>query len=280
MGTEMPDIVTTYMKEISRIPLLTMEEERELTMKIAQGDERAINKLAESNLRLVASIAKKYINKSKIPFMDLIQEGNIGLMKAIEKFDPSLGYKFSTYATWWIRQSVSKMVAEESRGIRVPMHIIEQLSQMGAAKRDLYQKLMRDPTDSEIASYMKLPLEKIKELQVIVKDPISIDTTIGEDDDATIGDLIAAEEDVNDSPIEIVYREEISKKIKEILFTLDDREAEVISLRFGLNGAKAKTLEEIGQQYGLTKERVRQIENKALRKLRNPIRSEQLRGLI
>lgn len=260
-----------YMHQISRIPLLTFEEEQDLGKRIASGDEDAKTILAESNLRLVVSIAKKYLTRTNIPFLDLIQEGNLGLMRAIDKFDYTKGYKFSTYATWWIRQAISKMVVEQSRMIRIPMHMIEALSKMSTISRELYQELQREPSAAEIAKRMGTTEEKIKELQNIVKEPTSIDTRINDDDETTVGDLIADE--TNSSPIEEIYHEEVSKTIFNILSTLDEREKEVIIMRFGLKDNKPKTLEEIGKHFDLTRERIRQIEEKALRKLRNPIRS-------
>ena len=260
-----------YMRQISRIPLLTFEEEQDLGKRIAAGDEDAKTALAESNLRLVVSIAKKYLTRTTIPFLDLIQEGNLGLMRAIDKFDYTKGYKFSTYATWWIRQAISKMVVEQSRMIRVPMHMIEALSKMSTVSRELYQELRREPTAAEIAKRMSTTEDKVKELQNIVKEPTSMDTHINDDDETTVGDLIA--DDTDDSPIEEIYHEEVNKTILDVLSTLEEREKEVIIMRFGLEDNKPKTLEEIGKHFNLTRERIRQIEDKALRKLRNPVRS-------
>ena len=260
-----------YMRQISRIPLLTFEEEQDLGKRIAAGDEDAKTALAESNLRLVVSIAKKYLTRTTIPFLDLIQEGNLGLMRAIDKFDYTKGYKFSTYATWWIRQAISKMVVEQSRMIRVPMHMIEALSKMSTVSRELYQELQREPTVAEIAKRMGTTEDKVKELQNIVKEPTSMDTRINDDDETTVGDLIA--DDTDNSPIEEIYHEEVNKTILDVLSTLEEREKEVIIMRFGLGDNKPKTLEEIGKHFNLTRERIRQIEEKALRKLRNPIRS-------
>lgn len=260
-----------YMRQISRIPLLTFEEEQDLGKRIAAGDEDAKTALAESNLRLVVSIAKKYLTRTTIPFLDLIQEGNLGLMRAIDKFDYTKGYKFSTYATWWIRQAISKMVVEQSRMIRVPMHMIEALSKMSTVSRELYQELQHEPTAAEIAKRMGTTEDKVKELQNIVKEPTSMDTRINDDDETTVGDLIADDDD--NSPIEEIYYEEVNKTILNVLSTLEEREKEVIIMRFGLGDNKPKTLEEIGKHFNLTRERIRQIEEKALRKLRNPIRS-------
>lgn len=274
----MPDAVRAYMNSIRKIPLLTFEEEQLLGKRLAQGDETARERLIESNLRLVVSIAKKYLHRTKIPFLDLIQEGNMGLMKAVEKWDYSLGYKFSTYATWWIKQSISKVVIEQSRAIRIPAHVIEQLSKMGQITNELCQELKREPTNKEIADRMGLDEKKVKELREIVKDPISIDQNINDEDDATIGDLVADES--NDHPIEDLFKEEVTKRVQDVLATLDNREADVLVRRYGLNNQKAQTLEEIGKEYKLSKERIRQIEEKALKKLRNPMRASLLRECL
>ena len=268
---EVPDVTRAYMKRISRIPLLTQEEEQRLGELIAQGDPFARERLIESNLRLVVSIAKKYTNNTKIPFIDLIQEGNIGLIRAVEKWDYSRGFKFSTYATWWIRQAISKAILDHSRSIRLPVHIIEQLSKMKRAEHDLFQELLREPTAAEIAKYMNIDEDKVKELMAIVKEPVSIDQTINDEDDATIGDLVA--DDSEESPIETIHCEEVSNAIRNVLSTLETREAEIVALRYGLYGKRPKTLEEVGAIYGLTKERIRQIENKAMNKLRHPMRA-------
>lgn len=274
----MPDAVRAYMNSIRKIPLLTFEEEQLLGKRLAQGDEVAREKLIESNLRLVVSIAKKYLHRTKIPFLDLIQEGNMGLMKAVEKWDYSLGYKFSTYATWWIKQSISKVVIEQSRAIRIPAHVIEQLSKMGQITNELCQELKREPTNKEIADRMGLDEKKVKELREIVKDPISIDQNINDEDDATIGDLVADES--NDHPIEDLFKEEVTKRVQDVLATLDNREADILTRRYGLNNQKAQTLEEIGKEYKLSKERIRQIEEKALKKLRNPMRAGALKEFL
>lgn len=270
-----PDATRAYMHQIGRIPLLSFEQEQELGQRIAAGDIEARNKLVESNLRLVVSIAKRYTGRSRMSFLDLVQEGTMGLIRAVDKFDYTMGYKFSTYATYWIRQAISKAVAEQSRTIRVPMHIIEALSKLNTVTRKLFQELEREPTAEEIAARMELTVEKVKELMTIVKEPTSLDTTLTDDDETTVGDLVADEsvEDFNTS----IFQEEVAKTIQEVLLTLDPREQEVITMRYGLKGTKARTLEEIGNHFSLTKERIRQIEEKALRKLRNPIRSEKLR---
>lgn len=273
-----PDATRAYMIQISRIPLLTYEQEQELGKRLAAGDASARNMLAESNLRLVVSIAKKYINRTKLPLLDLIQEGNIGLMAAIDRFDYTKGYKFSTYATWWIRQAIAKAAVENSRAIRVPMHIIEALSKMNTAIRLLHQELEREPSSAEIAAKMGIEESKVKQLQSIVKDPVSMDTTINEDEDVTVGDLVA-DESVED-PGASIFREQIHATIYEVLDTLDEREKRVLELRYGLCDNKPKTLDEIGQLFDLTRERIRQIEDKALRKLRNPVRSARLKTCL
>ena len=271
----LPDATRSYLSNISRIPLLTFEQEQLLGEKIQSGSESARAMLIESNLRLVVSIAKKYINKTKIPFLDLIQEGNIGLIKAVDKWDYAKGYRFSTYATWWIRQSISKAVVEQSRAIRVPVHVIEQLSKMSKVALELYQELKREPSAYEISKRMGIDEEKVKELQAIVKEPVSIDQRLSEDDEATIGDLVA-DEDVS-SPLEDIFQEEVRDAIAKVLSTLETREADIIILRYGLNNTRPKTLDEIGKSYGISKERVRQIEEKALKKLRNPMRAGMLK---
>lgn len=272
------DATKAYINSINRIPLLSYEEEQRLAEKVAQGDQQAREIMIESNLRLVVSIAKKYINKTKIPLLDLIQEGNIGLMRAVDKFDYTKGFKFSTYATYWIKQAISKMIAEHSRSIRVPMHIIEQLSKMGKVTNDLYQEFHREPTVQEIAERMEIEIDKVRELQTIVKEPVSIDQTLTDDDDATISDLIA---DDSCTPfLDDIFKEEVSEKIETVLQTLETREADVIARRYGIGYKTPQTLEEIGKTYNLSKERIRQIEEKALRKLRNPMRTSMLRECL
>ena len=273
-----PEATKAYLNNISKIPLLTAEEEQRLGALLAQGDTDARNKMIESNLRLVVSIAKRYMTRAKMPLLDLIQEGNIGLMRAVDKWDYSKGYRFSTYATWWIKQAISKAVIDNSRTIRIPVHVIEQLSQLNKTTLELIQTLNREPSVAEIAAHMQVEEKKVQWLQSIVKEPVSIDQTINEDEDATIGDLVADEDDF--SPLDEMYQEEVSGALKNVLATLDSREAEVLSLRYGIGYSKPKTLEEIGAIYGLTKERIRQIENKALTKLRHPIRANMLKNYL
>lgn len=267
-----------YLKSISKTPLLTAEEEQHLGALIKEGDKNAREALINANLRLVVSIAKKYTHRSKIPLLDLIQEGNIGLMTAVDKWDYSLGYRFSTYATWWIRQSISKVVVEQSRFVRVPTHIIEQLSKLSRITNELFQELHREPTISEISHRMEIEENKVRELQSIIKDPVSIDQTFNDEDDGTIGDLIA--DDSIEHPIENLYRQEVSKKIDTVLETLEAREADVLRRRYGFETGHPQTLEEVGNFYGLSKERIRQIEEKALKKLRNPMRANALREFL
>ena len=275
----LPDATKAYMNLISKIPLLTSEQEKELGRRLAQGDKTAREELIQSNLRLVVSIAKKYSGKSsKITFLDLIQEGNMGLMTAVDKWDYSLGFKFSTYATWWIKQAILKAMAEQTRIIRIPPHIIEKLSRLAKISNELSIELGREPTVKEIALRLGEPEEKVKEWQAIVKEPVSIDQRINDDDEATLGDLVA--DDSEESPIEDIHQEQVSKTIQEVLATLDEREADIIARRFGLGNRRAQTLDDIGKDYGLSKERIRQIEEKAMRKLRNPMRADMLRECL
>ena len=269
-----------YLLQINRIPLLTPEEEREIVLKVANGDALAREKLIESNLRLVVSIAKKYLTRTRIPLLDLIQEGTIGLSTAADKFDPSLEYRFSTYATWWIKQAISRAVIEQSRAIRLPVHVVEQLNKLGRVTAELYQELHREPMAQEIAERMELPLKKVKELQAIVKEPVSIDQSINDEDDATIGDLVADESENSNTALDDLFKEHVSKQVQEVLKTLDEREADVIIRRYGLSNDRPQTLEEIGISFGLTKERIRQIENSALRKLRHPVRTKMLKDCM
>lgn len=268
------DGVKLYMREIGRIPLLSAEQEAEIGERIMKGDESAKNELVEHNLRLVISVARKYIGNAGMTFMDLVQEGNIGLMKAADKFDPSKGYKFSTYATWWIRQTIGRAVQEQSRTIRIPVHMVETAAKMNKAIRKLTQELEREPSIEEIASEMKVPADKIKFLFEANRDPLSLDNRVNDEDDATVGDLVA--DHSAEVPGANIIKEENKQMVMNVLGTLSDREKEVMVLRFGLEDDKPRTLEEIGQHFGVTRERIRQIETKALRKLRNPVRSKML----
>ena len=271
------DPVRMYLKEIGQIKLLTTEEELELADRILEGDEEAKTILAEANLRLVVSIAKRYVGRGML-FLDLIQEGNIGLMKAVEKFDVTKGYKFSTYATWWIRQAITRAIADQARTIRVPVHMVETINKLARIQRQLTLELNREPTEDELAKKMNASVEKIREIYKISQEPVSLETPIGEEDDSHLGDFIKDEH--NMSPEEYATNELLKDEISDILLTLTEREEKVIRLRFGLEDGKARTLEEVGQIFGVTRERIRQIEAKALRKLRHPSRSRKLRDYL
>ena len=271
------DSVRMYLKEIGQIKLLTMEEELELADKILAGDEMAKTVLAEANLRLVVSIAKRYVGRGML-FLDLIQEGNIGLMKAVEKFDVSKGYKFSTYATWWIRQAITRAIADQARTIRVPVHMVETINKLARIQRQLTLELNREPSEEELAKKMNVSVEKIRDIYKISQEPVSLETPIGEEDDSHLGDFIKDEN--NMSPEEFAEHELLKDEIDDVLLTLTEREEKVIRLRFGLEDGKSRTLEEVGQMFGVTRERIRQIEAKALRKLRHPSRSKKLKDYL
>ena len=271
------DNVRMYLKEIGKISLLTLEEEQELSRRVAEGDEHAKNILAESNLRLVVSIAKRYVGRGLL-FLDLIQEGNIGLMKAVEKFDYDKGYKFSTYATWWIRQAITRALADQARTIRVPVHMVETINKMARIERQMTLELNREPTDQELSKKMGLSVEKIAEIRKISQDPVSLETPIGEEDDSHLGDFLADERTM--SPEEFATYEILKDELREVLDTLTVREKEVLELRFGLFDGSSHTLEEVGKQFKVTRERIRQIEAKALRKLRHPSRAKKLKDFL
>lgn len=271
------DPVRMYLKEIGRISLLSPEEELELSEKVAAGDEEAKNKLAESNLRLVVSIAKRYVGRGLL-FLDLIQEGNIGLMKAVDKFDCDKGYKFSTYATWWIRQAITRALADQARTIRVPVHMVETINKMSRIQRQLTLELNREPSEEELAKKMGISIDKVREVIKISQEPVSLETPIGEEDDSHLGDFIKDESSM--SPEEYATNEILKEEIKSVLMTLQVREQEVLELRFGLIDGTCHTLEEVGKKFNVTRERIRQIEAKALRKLRHPSRAKKLRDFL
>ena len=271
------DPVRMYLKEIGRINLLTSDEEFEYAKRAEEGDEEAKRMLAESNLRLVVSIAKRYVGRGML-FLDLIQEGNIGLMKAVDKFDPTKGYKFSTYATWWIRQAITRAIADQTRTIRVPVHMVENINKLARVQRQLTQDLNREPTDEEIAKKLGISIEKVREVYKISQDPVSLETPIGEEDDSHLGDFIKDERTMG--PEEYATIEMLKEELQGVLGTLTDREEKVLRLRFGLDDGQCRTLEEVGQIFGVTRERIRQIEAKALRKLRHPSRSRKLKDFL
>ncbi|MDA3783973.1 RNA polymerase sigma factor RpoD [Lactobacillus delbrueckii] len=276
-GMKMNDPVRMYLKEIGRFNLLTSEEEVALAKRIEAGDEEAKQELAEANLRLVVSIAKRYVGRG-MNFLDLIQEGNMGLMKAVDKFDYRLGFKFSTYATWWIRQAITRAIADQARTIRIPVHMVETINKLIRIQRQLLQDLGRDPEPEEIAAEMDLPVKKVREILKICQEPVSLETPIGEEDDSNLGDFIEDKDAM--SPEQHAANEMLKEQLAEVLDTLSDREEEVLRLRFGLDDGKSRTLEEVGQHFEVTRERIRQIEAKALRKLRHPSRSSQLRDFL
>ena len=276
-GVSTEDPVRMYLKEIGNVPLLSGEEEVELAKRVEQGDEEAKKKLTEANLRLVVSIAKKYVGRG-MPFLDLIQEGNMGLMKAVDKFDYTKGYKFSTYATWWIRQAITRGIADTGRTIRVPVHMVETINKTLRMTRTLLQELGREPTPEEVAARLNVPVARVREVLKISRAPVSLDTPIGEEDDSHLGDFI--EDDTALSPSDSAAFSMLREELKSALESLTDRERQVIELRFGLLDGRARTLEEVGKEFNVTRERIRQIEAKALRKLRHPSRSKRLKDFL
>ncbi len=276
-GISIDDPVRMYLKEIGKIPLLKPHEEVEYAKRMAEGDEFAKQKLVEANLRLVVSIAKRYVGRGML-FLDLIQEGNLGLIKAVEKFDYKKGYKFSTYATWWIRQAITRAIADQARTIRIPVHMVETINKLIRVSRQLLQELGRDPKPDEIAKEMNMTEEKVREIMKIAQDPVSLETPIGEEEDSHLGDFIPDED--APAPAEAAAYSLLKEQIEEVLNTLNDREQNVLKLRFGLEDGRARTLEEVGKEFDVTRERIRQIEAKALRKLRHPSRSKKLRDFL
>ncbi|GFN34686.1 RNA polymerase sigma factor RpoD [Tepidimicrobium xylanilyticum] len=276
-GISVDDPVRMYLKEIGKIPLLTAEEEIELAKRMEEGDELAKKKLAEANLRLVVSIAKRYVGRGML-FLDLIQEGNLGLMKAVEKFDYQKGFKFSTYATWWIRQAITRAIADQARTIRIPVHMVETINKLVRVQRQLVQELGRDPTPEEIGKEMNMEVEKVREIMKIAQEPVSLETPIGEEEDSHLGDFI--EDDNALAPAEAATYTMLREQLIDVLDTLTPREQKVLRLRFGLDDGRARTLEEVGKEFDVTRERIRQIEAKALRKLRHPSRSKKLKDFL
>ena len=276
-GVSIEDPVRMYLKEIGKVPLLTAEEEVELARKMEEGDAEAKKKLAEANLRLVVSIAKRYVGRGML-FLDLIQEGNLGLIKAVEKFDYKKGYKFSTYATWWIRQAITRAIADQARTIRIPVHMVETINKFVRVQRQLLQELGREPYPEEIAKQMNMPVERVREIQKISMEPVSLETPIGEEEDSHLGDFI--QDDNVPVPAEAAAFTLLREQLDEVLGTLTEREQKVLKLRFGLEDGRARTLEEVGKQFKVTRERIRQIEAKALRKLRHPSRSRKLKDYL
>ena len=271
------DPVRMYLKEIGVVPLLSNEEEKELAIAVENGDLEAKQRLAEANLRLVVSIAKRYVGRG-MQFLDLIQEGNMGLMKAVDKFDYSKGFKFSTYATWWIRQAITRAIADQARTIRIPVHMVETINKLVREQRNLLQELGQDPTPEQIAERMDMTPDKVREILKIAQEPVSLETPIGEEDDSHLGDFI--EDEVIENPVDYTTRVVLREQLDEVLDTLTDREENVLLLRFGLDDGKMRTLEDVGKVFNVTRERIRQIEAKALRKLRHPSRSKQLKDFI
>ncbi len=271
------DPVRMYLKEIGKVDLLSGEEEAELAKKMAEGDTNAKKRLAEANLRLVVSIAKRYVGRGML-FLDLIQEGNLGLIKAVEKFDYTKGYKFSTYATWWIRQAITRAIADQARTIRIPVHMVETINKLIRVTRQLVQELGRDPSPEEVAKELNMPLDKVAEIMKIAQEPVSLETPIGEEEDSHLGDFI--QDDDAPAPSEAATFTLLKEQLSEVINTLTAREEKVLRLRFGLDDGRARTLEEVGSEFGVTRERIRQIEAKALRKLRHPSRSKKLKDYL
>lgn len=276
-GVSIEDPVRMYLKEIGKVPLLSADEEIELAKKMEEGDESAKKKLAEANLRLVVSIAKRYVGRGML-FLDLIQEGNLGLIKAVEKFDYHKGYKFSTYATWWIRQAITRAIADQARTIRIPVHMVETINKLIRVSRQLLQELGREPLPEEIAKELDMPVERVREILKISQEPVSLETPIGEEEDSHLGDFI--QDDNVPVPAEAAAQTLLKEQLDEVLDTLTEREQKVLRLRFGMNDGRARTLEEVGREFDVTRERIRQIEAKALRKLRHPSRSRKLRDYL
>ncbi len=276
-GVSIDDPVRMYLKEIGKVPLLTAEEEIELAKRMEQGDQDAKKRLAEANLRLVVSIAKRYVGRGML-FLDLIQEGNLGLIKAVEKFDYRKGYKFSTYATWWIRQAITRAIADQARTIRIPVHMVETINKLIRVSRQLLQELGREPTPEEIAEEMDMPVERVREILKISQEPVSLETPIGEEEDSHLGDFI--QDDNVPVPADAATFTLLKEQLDEVLSTLTEREQKVLILRFGLEDGRARTLEEVGKEFNVTRERIRQIEAKALRKLRHPSRSRKLKDYL
>ena len=276
-GVSIEDPVRMYLKEIGKVPLLSAEEEIELAKRMENGDQAAKKRLAEANLRLVVSIAKRYVGRGML-FLDLIQEGNLGLIKAVEKFDYTKGYKFSTYATWWIRQAITRAIADQARTIRIPVHMVETINKLIRVSRQLLQELGREPTPEEIAAEMNMPVERVREILKISQEPVSLETPIGEEEDSHLGDFI--QDDNVPVPADAAAFTLLKEQLEEVLGTLTEREQKVLTLRFGLEDGRARTLEEVGKEFNVTRERIRQIEAKALRKLRHPSRSRKLKDYL